>query len=136
MKQKINKKEEKRKLLKQLKSANRKLEKQKYEEWVKKVKERDNYTCQICKKYLKDGNVHNIQAHHILAKTTYPELKFDINNGITLCYYDHKNSKVSPHLNGFAFTHYLMKNKVKQYKYLLKFLNTKVLLLNSNTQKT
>jgi hypothetical protein len=47
--------------------------------WVKLVKKRDNYKCQIC------GSNKDIQAHHIKPYKDYPELRYDINNGITVC---------------------------------------------------
>jgi hypothetical protein len=96
------------------------LEKQKYKDWANEVKQRDNFTCLICNEYLKDGNIHNIQAHHLLAKETYPKLKLDIMNGITLCYYDHKNSAYSPHLNALAFIELLKTKRPEQYEYLVK----------------
>jgi hypothetical protein len=107
---------------KEIRQEKLRLKKQKrdnYQNFVNEVKLRDNYTCFICKKYLKDGNVHNIQVHHILAKETYKELICDINNGITLCYFDHKNSKFSPHLNAFAFIDLLRNKRPFQHDYLL-----------------
>lgn len=97
-----------------------KAEKLAYANWVKAVKERDNYTCQLCGK--KFSSPKAIQAMHILSKENYPELKFDIMNGLTGCYYDHKNSKLSPHLDGFAFSYWLNINKPTQYYYLRRFL--------------
>jgi len=47
--------------------------------WRKSVLERDNYTCQ--KKGINNNKLH---SHHILNFSNYPELQFDINNGITL----------------------------------------------------
>ena len=56
-----------------------------YKEWRKTVFERDNYTCQMCgKRGVK------INAHHKNAYAYYPDLRYDIDNGITLCVPCHK----------------------------------------------
>lgn len=67
----------------------------KYKEWRKAVFERDNYTCQMCgvknKKGL--GKTVILHADHIKPFAYYPELRFDINNGRTLCEDCHKKTK-------------------------------------------
>lgn len=51
-----------------------------YKQWRKSVFERDHYTCLIC------GNVGGyLQAHHIKLFSKYPESRYDVNNGITMC---------------------------------------------------
>lgn len=51
---------------------------------------RDNYTCQHCNK--KGGE---LNAHHIKTFAKFPELRFDVNNGLTLC----KNYHINLHKN-------------------------------------
>ena len=51
-----------------------------YKDWRTLVYKRDNYTCQCCGAY---GG--RLNAHHINSFANYPEFRYDINNGITLC---------------------------------------------------
>jgi hypothetical protein len=53
-----------------------------YQIWRKAVFERDKYICQKCGC---DGKVKTLNAHHLKDKYRYPDIMFDINNGLTLC---------------------------------------------------
>lgn len=53
--------------------------------WRRAVYERDMYHCRICKQ---NGELH---AHHIKPWAAFPESRFDISNGITLCTQCHTN---------------------------------------------
>lgn len=50
--------------------------------WKRKVKERDRYTCQRCGAALSSRG---LEAHHKMPVWFMPELKTDMDNGITLC---------------------------------------------------
>ena len=49
-------------------------------EWKKAIFDRDNDTCQKC--LVRGGE---LEAHHILPWALFPELRFEVENGITLC---------------------------------------------------
>ena len=49
--------------------------------WRKEVYVRDNYTCQVCG----DNQGGNLNAHHLMGYNKYLKLRFDKNNGTTLC---------------------------------------------------
>ena len=58
----------------------------KYEVWRDLVYKRDNFTCRKCG----DSRGGNLNAHHVKGFTAFPELRFTIDNGITLCTTCHK----------------------------------------------
>jgi hypothetical protein len=50
-----------------------------YKAWRTSVFKRDSYTCQEC------GAKSYITAHHIKSFARYPELRYELSNGLTLC---------------------------------------------------
>lgn len=60
-----------------------------YREWRQKVKNRDGWKCRIANQDCIDKLI----AHHILGWTEYPELRYEVNNGITLCQFHHPRKR-------------------------------------------
>lgn len=65
--------------------------KDKYEQkmlqrWTERVKERDDYKCRMASAEC-SGSLH---AHHMIPKAMAPGVRFDVENGITLCEFHHK----------------------------------------------
>lgn len=59
--------------------------------WRKRVFERDNYICVKCGVRNGNGKKVILAADHIKRFAEYPELRFDLNNGQTLCKPCHTN---------------------------------------------
>lgn len=58
-------------------------------DWGKNIKARDGWKCK-----LSDTNCKGrMESHHILSWKDYPELRYDINNGITLCHHHHPRTR-------------------------------------------
>ena len=51
-----------------------------FKEWREKVYKRDNFMCRDCN--LKKRDLH---PHHIKSFSEFPDYRFDVDNGITLC---------------------------------------------------
>lgn len=58
-----------------------------YDEWRRRVRKRDGYKCQMpsC------GSKKNLQVHHIRKWSTASNLRYDVDNGILLCKWCHRN---------------------------------------------
>lgn len=57
-----------------------------YAKWRQQVYKRDNFKC----RWPNCQNNKKLNAHHIKTWANYPGLRFNVNNGITLCKYHHK----------------------------------------------
>jgi len=64
--------------------------------WRMLVFLRDNFTCQFC--HQKGGK---LETHHIKAWNRFPQLRFNINNGIALC---EKCHKLTPNYKNYENT--------------------------------
>lgn len=64
----------------------------KYRTWREAVFKRDNYTCVLCG--ARNGNGKYIELHpdHIKPFSRFPELRYEISNGRTLCIECHKKT--------------------------------------------
>lgn len=64
----------------------------KYKIWRESVFKRDNYTCVLCGDRSGNGHRVDLNADHIKPFAHYPELRFSIENGRTLCVPCHKKT--------------------------------------------
>ena len=61
-----------------------------YRRWRSAVFQRDNWVCQTCGARSEAGKPIYLEAHHIKSWAKYEKLRFNIDNGITLCKDCHK----------------------------------------------
>jgi hypothetical protein len=61
-----------------------------YQEWRVAVLERDEYKCQHCEKT--GGRLH---AHHLKTFKMHPDLRYDVDNGVTLCNKCHEDLHIA-----------------------------------------
>ena len=60
-----------------------------YRDWRSQVLKRDNFKCRIANQDCSG----KVIVHHILSWRDYPELRYNINNGITLCQAHHPRKR-------------------------------------------
>ena len=80
-----------------------------YKEWRTSVYERDDYTCQCCG--VRGGR---LNAHHINQFADYPDIRYDINNGITLCVNCHDSTESGSFHNIYG-THNTTSSQLREY---------------------
>jgi 5-methylcytosine-specific restriction endonuclease McrA len=73
--------------------------------WAKAVKERDGFLCVYC------GGDTNLNSHHIFSRS-HQGLRYDINNGITLCSKHHVfSTEFSAHKTPAEFIEWVKEKK-------------------------
>ena len=60
-----------------------------YIKWRQEIKKRDKFICQ----WPHCNSKHKLNAHHIIRWADNILLRYDLNNGITLCKYHHDHIK-------------------------------------------
>lgn len=80
-----------------------------YKNWRTLVYERDNYTCQCC-----DKAGGRLNAHHVYPFANYEELRFCVDNGITLCEDCHDSTKDGSFHNLYG-THNNTPEQLREY---------------------
>lgn len=61
-----------------------------YKQWVLSVRNRDGWKCRIS-----NGDCSGrLETHHILGWKSHPDLRYQVNNGITLCHFHHPRKRV------------------------------------------
>lgn len=81
-----------------------------YADWREKIFKRDNYTCQCCG----NNSGGNLTAHHILNFSSFEDLRFDVDNGITLCNECHNPSVIGSFHNIYG-TYNNTKEQLQKY---------------------
>src|SRR5690606_38728044 len=72
-----------------LRQSERKDKDTKYRYWRKEIRKRDRNECQL----LSGDCCGRLESHHIFNWTDYPELRYELTNGITLCAFHHPRGR-------------------------------------------
>lgn len=65
-----------------------------HKQWSRSVKNRDGWKCRISNENCEG----RMEAHHILGWSEHPELRYELNNGITLCHAHHPKKRAEDKL--------------------------------------
>ena len=63
-----------------------------YRQWREAVFVRDGYQCVFCGAHSRQGQHLRLEGDHIAPWALYPELRYDVNNGRTLCVACHEQT--------------------------------------------
>jgi len=91
---------------KSIKSAKRKADSL----WSARIRKRNNGRCEICQKKAN-------QPHHIIGRKNL-STRWDLRNGILLCYTHHVGGNESAHNDPMWFMDWFKKNRPEDYEYL------------------
>ena len=86
-------------------------------EWSVAIRTRDKHVCALC------GRSEHLNAHHILPKKFFPDVQFEMWNGISLCPKCHTFGKFSAHKNGVFFSEWLKHSRPEQYEEVVNHIN-------------
>lgn len=64
-----------------------------YVAWRQKVLARDNWTCVVCHAHSGERGSVNLHVHHVKPFALYPDLRFAVSNGQTLCDSCHRKTE-------------------------------------------
>lgn len=92
--------------------------------WTARVRLLHGDRCAVCGRPYGDpdpdtGKPCYLNAHHIDSRKTNPRMRWDALNGILLCPKHHEFGKNSAHRGSIWFISWLMKNRWKQYAYIM-----------------
>lgn len=78
--------------------------------------------CEKCgakyKEINNNGHPTILHSHHVVGRENY-SLSWDVLNGVSLCMFCHKYSRIGPHRGGIIFSDWYMKKFPDNYTYLL-----------------
>lgn len=80
-----------------------------YKQWRKQVYQRDHHKC----RWPHCNTKKKLNAHHIKTWSNFPGLRFDVNNGITLCKYHHDLIKGMEEIYAATFLRILANDRLQ-----------------------
>ena len=96
-------------------------------EWRKANFEKNNYTCQKCRARNGEGRTISLRAHHIKNWKDYPELRYEISNGITLCKECHR---LFHRIYGFRYNNEIQLNEFLGINICIEQFQNSLILIN------
>lgn len=94
----------------------------KLSEWSLAIRTRDGHVCALCGRSTQSDSSVRLNAHHILPKKFFPDVQFEMWNGVSLCPKCHTFGKFSAHKNGVFFAEWLKHSRPEQYEEVVNYL--------------